>query len=161
MSKNNRSLLGIYTIGIAALFLLGFLLLVVFGAGSYQDSVGARESHSAQRVLLSYISTSVQQTELGHVRVEDAGQMLVLEDGDTGYVTRIYLADGRLIEEYRRDNTTPDPSQGRAIGKTKTFTVQTAADDLLKVTTDEGIVFVYVEPSTWDGGQSGAAEGGM
>ena len=70
MSKNNRSLLGIYTIGIAALFLVGFLLLVVFGAGSYQDSVGARESHSAQRALLSYISTSVQQTELGHVHVD-------------------------------------------------------------------------------------------
>ena len=58
--SGNRSLLGMYTIGIAALFLVGFLLLVVFGAGGYRDTVDARESHSQQRALLSYITTSVQ-----------------------------------------------------------------------------------------------------
>ena len=171
--SGNRSLLGMYTIGIAALFLVGFLLLVVFGAGGYRDTVDARESHSQQRALLSYITTSVQQTELGRVHVEQlagtgasggdidndgvnaedehagsgtaAGQMLVLEDGDTGYVTRIYLADGRLIEEYRNAATKPDPTQGRVIGETNTFTIEEAADDLLAVTTDQGTVLVYVK----------------
>ncbi|MBQ2063035.1 MAG: DUF4860 domain-containing protein [Firmicutes bacterium] len=190
MRHHNRSLLGMYTIGIAALFLVGFLLLVVFGAGSYRGTVDAREQHSQQRALLSYIATSVQQTELGHVHVESlsapagnsgtaatdaagttgntdnteadldndgvnaedthagsgtaAGQMLVLDDGDTGYVTRIYLADGQLIEEYRNASTKPDPTQGRVIGNTSTFAIDAVADDLLRVTTDEGQVFVYI-----------------
>ena len=190
MRHHNRSLLGMYTIGIAALFLVGFLLLVVFGAGSYRGTVDAREQHSQQRALLSYIATSVQQTELGHVHVESlsapagnsgtaatdaagttgntdnteadldndgvnaedthagsgtaAGQMLVLDDGDTGFVTRIYLADGQLIEEYRNASTKPDPTQGRVIGNTSTFAIDAVADDLLRVTTDEGQVFVYI-----------------
>ena len=190
MRHHNRSLLGMYTIGIAALFLVGFLLLVVFGAGSYRGTVDAREQHSQQRALLSYIATSVQQTELGHVHVESlsapagnsgtaatdaagttgntdnteadldndgvnaedthagsgtaAGQMLVLDDGDTGYVTRIYLADGQLIEEYRNASTKPDPTQGRVIGTTSTFAIDAVADDLLRVTTDEGQVLVYI-----------------
>ena len=190
MRHHNRSLLGMYTIGIAALFLVGFLLLVVFGAGSYRGTVDAREQHSQQRALLSYIATSVQQTELGHVHVESlsapagnsgaaatdaagttgntdnteadldndgvnaedthagsgtaAGQMLVLDDGDTGFVTRIYLADGQLIEEYRNASTKPDPTQGRVIGTTSTFAIDAVADDLLRVTTDEGQVLVYI-----------------
>ena len=190
MRHHNRSLLGMYTIGIAALFLVGFLLLVVFGAGSYRGTVDAREQHSQQRALLSYIATSVQQTELGHVHVESlsapagnsgtaatdaagttgntdnteadldndgvnaedahagsgtaAGQMLVLDDGDTGFVTRIYLADGQLIEEYRNASTKPDPTQGRVIGNTSTFAIDAVADDLLRVTTDEGQVLVYI-----------------
>lgn len=191
--SGNRSLLGLYTIGIAALFLLGFLLLVVFGATGYRGTVDARETHSQERALLSYISTSVQQTELGHVHVESlgatggsaggdidndgvnaedkhagsgtaAGQMLVLEDADTGYVTRIYLADGKLIEEYRNANTSPDPTQGRVIGETDTFTIEEAADGLLKVTTGEGSVLVYTgTPSGGaDAADSAAAqEGGM
>ena len=46
MRHHNRSLLGMYTIGIAALFLVGFLLLVVFGAGSYRGTVDAREQQT-------------------------------------------------------------------------------------------------------------------
>ena len=172
MRHHNRSLLGMYTIGIAALFLVGFLLLVVFGAGSYRGTVDAREQHSQQRALLSYIATSVQQTELGHVHVESlsapassggdidndgvnaedqhagsgtaAGQMLVLDDGDTGFVTRIYLADGQLIEEYRNAATKPDPTQGRVIGTTSTFAIDAVADGLLRVKTDEGQILVYI-----------------
>lgn len=190
MRHHNRSLLGMYTIGIAALFLVGFLLLVVFGAGSYRGTVDAREQHSQQRALLSYIATSVQQTELGHVHVESlsapagnsgtaatdaagttgntdnteatldndgvnaedqhagsgtaAGQMLVLDDGDTGFVTRIYLADGQLIEEYRNAATLPDPTQGRVIGTTSTFAIDAVADGLLRVKTDEGQILVYI-----------------
>ena len=204
MRHHNRSLLGMYTIGIAALFLVGFLLLVVFGAGSYRGTVDAREQHSQQRALLSYIATSVQQTELGHVHVESlsapagnsgaaatdtagttgntdntatdaagttgntdnteadidndgvnaedqhagsgtaAGQMLVLDDGDTGFVTRIYLADGQLIEEYRNASTKPDPTQGRVIGTTSTFAIDAVADGLLRVKTDEGQILVYI-----------------
>ena len=201
MRHNNRSLLGLYTIGIAALFLVGFLLLVVFGAGSYRGTVDAREQHSQQRALLSYIATSVQQTELGRVHVESlgapadgsgaattadaagttgntdnteadldndgvnaedthagsgtaAGQMLVLDDGDTGFVTRIYLADGQLIEEYRNASTKPDPTQGRVIGNTSTFAIDAVADDLLRVTTDEGQVLVYIGGPA----QAGAAD---
>ena len=35
--EDQKSPLGLYSIGIAALFLLGFFLLVVFGAQNYLD----------------------------------------------------------------------------------------------------------------------------
>ena len=38
MKRNSKSLMVFYTIGIAALFMAGFLLLVLFGALTYRDT---------------------------------------------------------------------------------------------------------------------------
>ena len=158
MRKNSSSPLGLYTIGIAALFLVGFLLLVVFGAGEYRDTVDTREANLEDRAVLSYLSTSVQQTERGLVSVAEGpdGPMLVLAESDSEYVTRIYLHDGELTEEYRRASYAPDPSQGRSIAKTKTFELEEASKDLWRATTDQGEILLFL-PGTSDKGTSGLA----
>ena len=53
MKEDNRSPLGLYTIGIAALFLAGFFLLVVFGAQSYRNTVAGQNGNMRSRALLS------------------------------------------------------------------------------------------------------------
>ena len=77
MKREGSSPLGLYTIGIAALFLAGFFLLVVFGAGSYRNTVSAQNDNMASRALLSYLSTTVKgHDSAGAVRVEEGTEQL-------------------------------------------------------------------------------------
>ena len=48
--------IGLFTIGIAALFLIGFLLLVIFGAQTYRNTVGSQNRNNEARATLSYLS---------------------------------------------------------------------------------------------------------
>ena len=59
MSREKSSPLGLYTIGIAALFLLGFLLLVVFGAGIYKDAVTGKDQNDHDKRGHLYSSSIV------------------------------------------------------------------------------------------------------
>ena len=88
MNKNRHAGLGLYTIGIAALFLAGFFLLVVFGAQSYRSTVGGQNRNMQSRALLSYLSTTVKGYDAeGAVGIdEDAevGKVLILREGRSG-----------------------------------------------------------------------------
>ena len=59
MKREGTSPLGLYTIGIAALFLAGFFLLVVFGAQSYRDTVGGQNRNGEARAELAYLAAAV------------------------------------------------------------------------------------------------------
>ena len=59
MRKERHFSLGFYTIGVAALFLAGFFLLVVFGAQSYRNTVKGQNGNMQSRALQSYLSTTV------------------------------------------------------------------------------------------------------
>ena len=103
MRRDHDSLLGLYTIGIAMLFLVGFFLLVVFGAQSYRNTVAVRNDNMESRAVLSYLSTTIRGYDSeGAVHAEDTeyGQMLVVADGESGYGLKIYCYEGDLIEEY-------------------------------------------------------------
>ena len=103
MNKNRHAGLGLYTIGIAALFLAGFFLLVVFGAQSYRSTVGGQNRNMQSRALLSYLSTTVKGYDAeGAVGIDEdgeVGKVLILREGRSGYALRIYRADGMLVEE--------------------------------------------------------------
>ena len=103
MKQTDKSSVGLYTIGIAALFLAGFFLLVVFGAQSYRNTVSVQDANMHTRALLSYISTSVKANDVrGAVTVRETaqGQILLIEDSGSGYGLKIYRHDGYLLEEY-------------------------------------------------------------
>ena len=75
MLSNDKktSPLGLYSIGIAALFLIGFFLLIVFGAQNYRGAVTAQHANDDSRVLLSYVSTclsSCDETDCVQIRKE-------------------------------------------------------------------------------------------
>ena len=57
MNKKGSSPFGHYMIGIAALFLAGFFLLVVFGAQSYRDTVSGQQDSMSARALSAYLAT--------------------------------------------------------------------------------------------------------
>lgn len=146
MKSKTGSPLGLYMIGVAALFLVGFFLLVVFGAQSYRDTVAGQRGNMDVRVLSSYLSTSVRAYDAaGGVRVlREEGDELRLADGDTGYSLRIYLSNGALVEQYCRDNAARDPDSAQIIGATETFAVEEVGEDVLRLTTDAGEILIRV-----------------
>lgn len=148
MREEKRSPLGLYTIGIAALFLAGFLLLVVFGAKSYQRTTDGQNENMHSRALLSYLSTIIKAYDTsGAVSVqgtEEDGQVLWLKDGSSGYVLRIYVRDGMLLEDYAAESAALRPEEAQRIGETEQFEIFLLAEDSLRVTTDAGSVLLHL-----------------
>ena len=150
MKHDKSSPLGLYTIGIAALFLAGFFLLVVFGAQSYRNTVAGQNDNMQTRALLSYLATTVKGYDSrGAVSVREdpaVGKILQLEDGSSGYALRIYHQDGVLLEDYAAD--------GEAL-RTDLFEPALASDGLLRIRTDAGQVLLQLR--TGDGAEAGEA----
>ncbi|MBR0162060.1 MAG: DUF4860 domain-containing protein [Oscillospiraceae bacterium] len=146
MREEKRSALGLYTVGIAALFLAGFLLLVVFGAKSYRKTVSGQSGNMQSRALLSYLSTTVKACdERGAVLLREdaaAGPVLVLKDGNSGYALRIYCMNGQLLEDYAEEAEALRPEHAQVIGETDIFEPVLPGDGTLSVRTDSGSVFL-------------------
>ena len=144
MKQTARSPLGIYTIAIAALFLAGLLLLVVFGARTYRDAAAAQADSNRSRALLSYIATCVRSSDRKDaVAVLQDGSVLEIADG-SGYALYIYCADGNLLEQYSAQGAELNPSASTVLEQTAYFEVQTPAQDTLKITTDAGSLLLHV-----------------
>lgn len=158
MKKNSGSPVTFYTMGVAALFLAGFFLLVVFGARTYRQVAAGQERNNQTRALLSYLSTCVKSGDRADaVRIQEGpgekgSPMLVVADQDTGYGIKIYLQEGSLLEEYSSLDAAPDASAAQEIGRTEVFQVEELSDGTFAVTTDAGRTLFSVR------GQS-AAEG--
>ena len=147
MKHSSRSYLGIYTIGVAALFLAGFFLLVVFGARTYLGIVASQTDNNRERALLSYFDTCLRNNDQnGAVRILDSGygQMLEIPDGDSGYGLRIYSNEGKLYETYGSLETEPDPGTDISIGETELFEAEFVRDGLLRITTDAGSTLIRI-----------------
>ena len=133
------------SVGLAALFLLGFLLLVAFGARSYRDVVDSQYGSMDERALTTYLAASVKANDSrGALRVEEAdvGQVLVVNDVETGWALRYYLYEGQLAEDFARDGTPLKPERATLIGPTTQFSVREGENGLLTVTTDAGRTLV-------------------
>ena len=148
MKKENGSPVGLYTIGIAALFLAGFFLLVVFGAQSYRSTVAGQNRNMHGRELLSYLSTTVKAYDAAEAVAieEDAalGQILTLADGSSGYALRIYCTDGFLLEDYAAADSALRPEEAQRIGETGIFEVEQLQERVLRISTDAGSVLLHL-----------------
>lgn len=151
MKTSRSSPLGLYVIGIAALFLAGFLMLVIFGAQTYRNTVSVQNDNNETRATLSYISATVRAydnagaVEIKQEQLADGSetQVLALADGNTGYAVRIYTSGGNLMEEYARTDAALTPSASNIIGATQTFEAEKEGS-ILRVRTDEGSVFLHL-----------------
>ena len=153
MKNGSRNHMGIYTIAIVGLFLAGFFMLLVFGAKVYQGTVGIGNDNRDERAVLAYIQTIVKDNDTeGAVKVteSDSGRMLVISDGSTGYALKIYSEGGKILEEFGKEDSTPDPSNAQVIGETEVFELEMPEKDVLKVNTDEGSVFVRIRSGEGD-----------
>ncbi len=145
--ESGQSSLGLLMIGMAAIFLAGFFLLVVFGAQSYRNTVAGQDLNNNARALQSYLSTAVRGSDRQNavsVRTEGTyAPVLVIADGDSGYAVHIYRHEGRLLEDYAPLAAEPSPERSQFIGETALFEVKEAGG-LLEVRTDAGRVLVHL-----------------
>ena len=148
MRKEHYSPIGLYTIGVAALFLAGFFLLVVFGAQSYRNTAAGQNGNMHNRALLSYLSTTVKAYDaadaISLTEDPEVGQVLVLADGKSGYAVRIYHRDGILLEDYAAADASLCPEEAQQIGETRRFEAEKLYGDVLKLKTDAGSVLLHL-----------------
>lgn len=146
MRRKGGSLLGMYTLGIAALFLAGFLLLVIFGARTYRDAAAGQADNNDARALLSYVSTCVKSGDSAggvSIRESDNGPVLVVADG-SGYALHIYWYEGYLREEYTAVDAALVPEDASILGPTEGFTAEFLEPDTLLVSTDAGQALLHL-----------------
>ncbi len=136
----------VFAVGVAGLFLVGFLLLVVLGARSYHLTAASQRENDALRTQLSYLSAIVKQNDMkDSISVQDDaryGTVLCLEDG-WGYAVRVYRCGDNLIEDYAASGAPLEPEGGQTIGVTQTFCVS-LQNGLLLVQLDEGEVVLQL-----------------
>lgn len=147
MRSGKSSSLGYYTIAVAALFLTGFLLLVIFGAGSFQTVLSAQRQNVKTRSVLSYLATSVKNNDASgsvSVREEETGPVLVIADGASGYAQRIYRIGDDLVEDLAPLSSPLSPDNAEIIGPAGRFEIAFPMPGLLEISTDEGTVLVRI-----------------
>ncbi|MBQ2678470.1 MAG: DUF4860 domain-containing protein [Firmicutes bacterium] len=144
--NNGKSSTGFYTMGILALFMAGFLLIVIFGANIYKGTVETQDANNNTRAILSCISSFSKSQDPGHIKVASdnkLGAVLIVEDGDTGYAQKVYEYKGNLVQEYSKEDSALFPEEARVIGKTDTFTIEEKAAGMIAVDTDAGQVLIH------------------
>ena len=138
-------------LGIAVLFLAGFLLLVVFGAQSYLKTVAGQDDNMHKRTLTSYFSTAVRDYDTrGAITVEDSvyGPVLIIADADSGYALRLYRRStdkgSELMEDLAPLGEPLTPESAQVIGQTEVFSIEDQGDGLLTVRTDAGSILLHI-----------------
>lgn len=154
MRQEEHSGLGLMMIGIAALFLAGFFLLVVFGAQSYRGTVAESGGNRDSRALLAYLATVAKANDAeGAIRLRSDptfGDVLVIADGDTGFATQLFCSDGALMEDYCRIDAALSPERAQRIAATERFEIK-LENGLIAVMTDAGRVLIH--PRSGEGEQ--------
>ena len=145
MKRNRGSYSGLGIIAVTAFFLGCFFLLILFGTGVYRNIVSLQSDVSETRALSSYLLTV---SKMGEADIQvgndsEAGAMLMIEDRDTGYGNRIYLYEGYLVEDYGQIGGRLFPDGAIRIGACDLFTISELEDDLLRIETSAGIVYIH------------------
>ena len=113
-------------IGMAALFLAGFLLLTVFGAQSFRSTAFGRGGNMDSRALSAYLVTAAKSGDHERAitvrRDAAAGDVLVLADGESGYALHVFCADGMLMEDYAPIDAPLSSERAQRIAATQRIT---------------------------------------
>ena len=143
MERGNKGIGDILgTLTVAVLFIV-IILLVVFAASSYRHSTVLRDNNDNYRAVLSYAVTAVKDHGSGAVEPRDyAGCPGLSIDAGSGYEHRLYLKDGKLLEEYAKNDMAADPENAAVIGETDRFEVSYITDSVLEIRTDLGTAYV-------------------
>ena len=121
------------------------LSLVVFSARGYQHSAELHDSSSNTRAVLSYIVSSVRDSDVSEISIENRSGKECLVISCDGYEHKFYMDEGRLLEEYTEPDTGVDPAMALEIGKTGTLEFDIDENGILTVRTDSGSSSVNTE----------------
>ena len=121
------------------ILLFGFcaLALVLSGAHVYQDTTDGLKQQYTIRTAATYLQEKVREySSESQVEVlsQDGQTVLALyEEGDSGYVTYIYLYKGKLWELFTKKGRDIVWSSGQELVSVDTFSVTEQKEDLLQI----------------------------
>jgi hypothetical protein len=128
----------LFTFMLVAVFVILALFLAVVGIQDYQSVLDSNEKNTNTRVSMSYIANKIRACDAaGQVSVlpMDGGSVLILrEDAEDEYHTRIYYYDGMLYEQsYDAADGEFLREDGQGFVEAKAFSVDMDAAGLLSV----------------------------
>lgn len=121
------------------ILLFGFcaLALVLSGAHVYQDTTDGLKQNYTIRTAATYLQEKVREySSESQVEVlsQDGQTVIALyEEGDSGYVTYIYLYKGKLRELFTKKGRDVVWSSGQELISAETFSVTKQKEDLLQI----------------------------
>ena len=140
-------LLALYGLLIAAL-----LVLTLAGARCYAAASESRQRHADARNALAFLQTQAASCgKRAALRPGPAGLTLALPDGETGYETRVYCADGTLYTEYTQQDRPNAPGDAVALCEAADFSAAWRGEDLLEVTVDGRSAWIWQPGGVDDG----------
>ena len=145
MSQRIKTLRDVITALTTTVLFAVILCLVVFAAKGYQHSAELQDGSANTRAVLSYIVSSVRDSNASEVTIEDRSGTECLVISCDGYEQKFYLNDGRLLEEYTEPGAGIMPDAALAIGTTGTLEFEISDDGILTVRTDSGSAEVNTE----------------
>ncbi|MBQ6595069.1 MAG: DUF4860 domain-containing protein [Clostridia bacterium] len=115
-----HSIQGVFVFVLLGLFAVMSTLMVLLGAQMYRATVERTGVNNEDRILSAYVRSMVRYGDAaGSVAVEDLDGLTVLSlyetIDDEAYVTRIYMYEGELYEQFTDFVDTFDPEDGTAI----------------------------------------------
>lgn len=111
--------------------------LVLSGAHVYQNTTDGLKQNYTVRTAAAYLQEKVREyssTSQIEILSENGQTVLALyEDGDSGYVTYIYLYKGKLRELFTKKGREVVWSSGQELVSVDTFSVTKQKEDLLQI----------------------------
>ncbi|WP_303202002.1 DUF4860 domain-containing protein [Raoultibacter timonensis] len=146
----------VFVVALFALIVLSLLSALIIGMEVYKSIAADRAAADDTRLGLSLIANSIHAADSADSVGMGAGPegdslVLIERDGDSAYETRIYLFEGRIVEEYATAEAPYTPEKATAIVDSQTFAFD-YGNGLLTVQTDQGSASVYLRST--QGGQS-------
>jgi len=147
MAKSRKLFSDLISVVLITVLFLVILTLVVFSALTYQRSVDIQDGNNNTRAVLSYVTTAVKASEGSWVSLEDRDgvQVLVINDGSTGYEQQIFWLDGQVMENYAKEGSAPAADGAVLIGTAESFEMKLIKKDLLMIRTDLGTSYVHIK----------------
>ncbi|MDO4566973.1 MAG: DUF4860 domain-containing protein [Oscillospiraceae bacterium] len=141
-NRKSKALLALY-----AMIITAALVLTVFGGRVYAALSAGREENAELRSATSYLQNKLAAADReGGIIISEGpeGALLRLPEGDSGYETRIYLYEGRLLEELSREGSELAPQSAQAICEAESFSFELLSERLARLKAGESEALVYI-----------------
>lgn len=146
----------LFMLSLFCVFALCAVVLIIFGANIYQNTVNKTADNYLERTSVAYLTEKLRQTDITQsvsVIQSDGIDMLNIETMIEGnmYSTRLYEYEGHLYECFSRSDILLSPDAGQKIFEINDLSFSFITSSLLQISfrdTDNELVSFYIDLHT-------------
>ena len=145
-SQSSHPVAGLFSLLLFGLFVLFLLIMLLFSARIYQQTIRRSESETDLGTVSSYIATKFRQHDSPNGIFTDTLNnlpALCFRDSLNGqdYITYLYLDNGDLRELFTADGSSAQANAGTAIAALKDFQIEKK---------ENGFYFIFLQSTAGD-----------